>query len=174
MNRRYVALALVALPALVLALTLRPPSPAVAGSGRGDLGVLLADLSPEACRAAGIPSGVLVIEVIPGGPADRKGVLEGDIITAYENAPVVSAVELMGRVRRDGPGFLAGITIRREGSDRWLGFVELAEQPSPPPSGEMLEARFQQLEDELDDLRARVDSLERAPRAIPRRPVVLH
>jgi len=174
MTRRYLAWIPALLILLVLGLSLRPRSPAAAGTARGDMGILVTDLTPEACHAAGVQQGVLVIDVVLGGPADLKGIREGDIITAYEHEPVYSAVELIGRIRRDGPGFQAGVTISRDGSERWIGFVELAEQPVPPPSGDVIEARFERLEDEIADLRARVDSLEKLPRPIPRRPVVLH
>jgi len=174
MTRRYAAWIPALLILLVLGLSLRPRSPAAAAAARGDMGVLVADLTPEACHAAGVEHGVLVIDVVPGGPADLKGIQEGDIITAYEHEPVYSALELLGRIRRDGPGFQAGISISRNGSERWIGFVELGEQPVPPPSGDVIEARFERLEDEIADLRARVDSLEKLPRPIPRRPVVLH
>ena len=177
MTRRYLAwgtIVPVALLTLVLGLSLRPRSPAAAAAARGEMGILVTDLTPEACHAAGVEHGVLVIDVVPGGPADLKGIQEGDIITAYEHEPVYSAVELLGRIRRDGPGFQAGVSISRDGSERWIGFVELAAQPVPPPSGDLIEARFEQLEADIADLQARVDSLEKLPRPIPRRPVVLH
>jgi C-terminal processing protease CtpA/Prc len=138
------------------------------------MGLTVVDLTPEARRAAGVAQGVLVIDVVPGGAADRKGIQEGDIITAYENEPVRSALELLARIRHDGPGFQAGVSISREGSERWIGFVELDAQPVPPPSGDVIEARFEKLEDDIADLEARVDSLERLPRPIPRHPVILH
>jgi len=138
------------------------------------MGIVVTDMTLEARHAAGVQSGVLVMEVAPGGPADLKGIQEGDIITAYEHEPVYSAIELIGRIRRDGPGYQAGVTISRDGSERWIGFVELAAQPVPPPSGDLIEARFERLEDDIADLQARVDSLEKLPRPIPRHPVVLH
>jgi hypothetical protein len=174
MTRRYAVWIPALLLLLVVGLSLRPRTPAAAGTARGDMGIVVTDMTPEARHAAGVQHGVLVLEVVPGGPADRKGIQEGDIITAYENEPVRSALELLGRIRRDGPGFQAGVSISREGSERWLGFVELAQQPVPPPSGDLIEARFERLEADIADLQARVDSLERLPRPIPRRPVVLH
>src|SRR5688572_3026703 len=90
---------------LAIGLLLQPDAPRAAARA-GDMGVLFTDLTPEAAQVAGVPGGVLVIEVLPGGPAEKKGLEAGDIITEYENAPVRSAAELMARIRRDGEGFL--------------------------------------------------------------------
>jgi hypothetical protein len=157
---------------LALGLSLRPPSLRAADRVQGDMGIVVSDLSPEACRAAGVTQGVLVIEVVPGGPADRKGIVEGDIITEYENQPVRSAVELLGRIRHDGEGYMAGVRINHDGSDRWIGFIQLAARPGPLPAPEELNSRFARLEDEIGDLRARIVALEKQ-RVIPRRPAVV-
>ena len=158
---------------LLLGLAFRPPSPRAAGRAPGDMGIVVVDLSPEARRTAGVKSGALVIDVLPDGPADQKDIHEGDIITEYGNEPVRSAAELTGRIRRDGPGYLASVSILRDGSEHWLGLVTLAARPAPPATREEINAHFAQLEDELDALKARVDSLERA-RVIPRRPAIQH
>jgi hypothetical protein len=155
---------------LAFGILLQPSAPRAA-SRAGDMGALFVDLAPDALQAAGIPGGVLVIEVLPGGPAEKKGLEAGDIITEYENAPVRSAAELLARIRRDGEGFLAGVRIRRDGSDRWIGFIPLGAMPLPPPAASEIDDRFARLEDELDELRARVEKLEKA-RVIPRKPPV--
>lgn len=187
MPRRYAlwgTLVPVILLTLALGLSLRPPSLRAASRAQGDMGLVFSDLSPEACRAAGVPQGVLVIDVVQGGPADKKGIVIGDIITEYENRPVRSALELMSHIRQDGEGFLAGVRINHEGSDRWVGFITLAARPGPPPEPKQLDARFAQLEDdtdarfnrledEIDGLRERIAVLEQQrPRVIPRRPAV--
>jgi hypothetical protein len=166
MTRLALALALV----LVALLAFRPSAPRAAAK-RGDMGILVSDLSPEACRAAGVNSGVLVVDVVPDGPADKKGIVEGDIITEYENEPVRSAALLLGRIRHDGPGFLAGVRIRHDGVDRWIGFIPLEAAPEPPPTADEVAERFGRLEQEIDALEARIVSLEKA-RAIPRRQVL--
>ena len=174
MARRYVAwgaLVPVILLTLIAGLSLKPRSPAAAGSAPGDMGVVVTDLSADELHAAGARCGVLVIDVAPGGPADREDIEEGDIIVEYEHEPVRSAAWLYGRIRRDGEGFLAGVTIRRDGSERWVGFVKLAARPAPPPTTDELEARFARLEDQVDALTARVEQLEQA-REIPRRRVL--
>lgn len=169
---------------LALGLSLRPPSLRAASQAQGDMGIQFSDMTPEACLAAGVTQGVLVLDVFPGGPADKKGIVPGDIITEYENRPVRSALELTSWIRQDGEGFLAGVRIRHQGSDRWVGFIQLAARPGPPPEPKQIDARFtrleddtdarfDRLEDEIDGLRERIAVLERQrPRVIPRRPAV--
>jgi hypothetical protein len=175
MTRRYAlwgTLVPAILVTLALGLSLRPPSLRAASQAQGDMGILVSDMTPDACRAAGVTQGVLVIDVTPGGPADKKGLMPGDIITEYENQPVRSALELMSRIRQDGEGFLAGVRINHDGSDRWIGFIQLAARPEALPKPGELNSRFRRLEGEIDDLRARIVVLEKQ-RVIPRRPAVV-
>jgi len=144
--------------ALPLLLVLEPSVPNAAAPGW--MGIAVADLTPDECRAAGVKRGVQVVEVEPGGPADRKDIEEGDLIIQYENQPVRSAAWLMGRIRRDGAGFMASVRIRRDGEERWAGLVTLAAAPPPPPSPEETDARFAALERQVDALTARVAELE--------------
>ena len=173
MPRRYAAwgtLVLATTLTFTLALSLQPRLPRAAGRVPGDLGVVLADPSPEECRRAHIQGGALVVEVIPDGPADREDLREGDIITEFENEKVVSAAELLGRIRRTGAGNLVSIHISRVGKEQWLGLVKLEPRPAPPPSAAAIEDRFIALEQQLDAVRARLDALERV-RTIPHKPV---
>jgi len=147
--------AVLALPLLLL---FEPSAPNAAAPGW--MGLAVADLTPDECRAAGVKRGVQVVEVEPGGPADRKDIEEGDLIIQYENQPVRSAAWLMGRIRRDGAGFMASVRILRDGEERWAGLVTLAAAPPPPPSAEDTEARFAALEREIDALTVRVAELE--------------
>ena len=64
------------------------------------LGATLADLSPEACRKAGVKSGALIVAIDPGSPADKEDLREGDIITQFEGEPVTAAYQVYGKIRR--------------------------------------------------------------------------
>ena len=157
MSRALVVIALL-LPAFLL---LEPATAAAPGW----MGFVVADLTPDQCRAAGVKRGVQVVEVEPGGPADRKDIEEGDLITRYEDQPVRSAAWLMGRIRRDGAGFMASLHYLRDGQEHWAGLVTLAAAPPPPPSPAEIQDRFAQLEHEVDQLSKRVAELEdRLPR----------
>ena len=151
--------ALVVFALFLVALLLLKPT-AAASRAPGWMGIAVADLSPDQCRAFGVKRGVQVIDVEPGGPADRKDIEEGDLIVKYEDQPVRSAAWLMGRIRRDGAGFLASVHVRRDGMEKWAGLVSLAAAPPPPPSPEDLSARFEELEREIAVLSKRVTDLE--------------
>ena len=146
--------------ALFLALFLLLKPTAAASRAPGWMGIVVADLTPDQCSAAGVKRGVQVVEVEPGGPADRKDIEEGDLITRYEDQPVRSAAWLMGRIRRDGAGFLASVHVMRDGKESWAGLVTLAAAPPPPPSPAEIEERFAALEREIDALSSRVAALE--------------
>lgn len=158
MSRALVVIALL-LPAFLL---LEPATAAAPGW----MGFVVADLTPDQCRAAGVKRGVQVVEVEPGGPADVKDIEEGDLITKYDDQPVRSAAWLMGRIRRDGAGFLASVHYLRDGEDHWAGLVTLAAAPPPPLSPAQVDERIARLEDEIDALTKRVSELERSGRIV--------
>ncbi|WP_345945156.1 S1C family serine protease [Streptomyces albus subsp. chlorinus] len=53
--------------------------------------------------------------VISGGPADRAGLEEGDVITEVGGRPVADGEELIVRVRSHRPGDRLGLKVRRDG-----------------------------------------------------------
>ena len=57
---------------------------------RGWLGVALQPLSKELVQTLGLPGseGALVASTIPGSPAAKAGLLQGDVILSYDKAPV--------------------------------------------------------------------------------------
>jgi serine protease Do len=57
-------------------------------SQRPTFGVTAVLLDPATAAAAGLPPGALVRSVAPAGPADRAGILKGDVITAVNGAAV--------------------------------------------------------------------------------------
>ncbi|NLT53089.1 MAG: PDZ domain-containing protein [Actinomycetales bacterium] len=53
-----------------------------------------------------------------GGPADRAGIREGDVITRFEGRPVSAPEELIVAIRAQVPGDRVTLTVRRGGRDR--------------------------------------------------------
>jgi serine protease Do len=60
--------------------------------------------------------GVVVSYVVPGSPAALSGMAKGDVILAYNNTPVASAVELSRYVRQTSPGTTVGLQFVRRNS----------------------------------------------------------
>ncbi|MCG6536214.1 MAG: trypsin-like peptidase domain-containing protein, partial [Syntrophales bacterium LBB04] len=63
---------------------------------RGWVGLTLQSLSPEIAQHFGIKetSGILVSDVLPGGPADNAGIQRGDVITNFNDKEVRNASDL--------------------------------------------------------------------------------
>jgi serine protease Do len=82
---------------------------------RGQLGVLVKALAPEAARRAGVAHGVLVGGVQPNGPAARAGIQSGDIIIEYNGKAVSSPDEMVDMVQGTKPGTTVPVRLMRNG-----------------------------------------------------------
>lgn len=58
------------------------------------IGVAVRDIPEELRVQYGAPQGIMVMEVVPGSPADLAGILPGDIITTFGGQEVTSTVTL--------------------------------------------------------------------------------
>jgi S1-C subfamily serine protease len=141
-------------------LAVRPrPAEASTLTEAGDVGAAFAELPRNYARIVDYQgTGALVVDVRPGGPADRKGLQEGDIVTRLDQWEVRTAVELAGRIRRMRPGSLASVEIYRDGSTRWLGLIQVEERR--PDS--LLEERVAALESQMQAARAEIAALRAA------------
>ncbi len=83
---------------------------------RGWLGANLQDLTYEQARQMGLSTskGVLVMEVVKGGPAEKAGLLKGDVILDYSGAQVADAEDLRNRVATAAAGQEAKLTVLRK------------------------------------------------------------
>lgn len=59
--------------------------------------------------------GALVRQVLPGSPAEKAGILPGDVITALEGRPVKSMLMLMVNLRSHSPGDEVQVELTRNG-----------------------------------------------------------
>ena len=84
------------------------------------LGVTLQDLSAPLASSFGLdaPDGALVSSVMPGSAAAKAGLKSGDVITAIDGQPVVSADSLVGYVRAKTVGEKIKLTIVRDGQQK--------------------------------------------------------
>ncbi|MGZ8361678.1 MAG: PDZ domain-containing protein, partial [Allosphingosinicella sp.] len=116
---------------------------------RGYIGVGLQDIDEGVAAALGIERnrGELIRSVTPGGPADRGGVHQGDVVISVAGQPVTPDQTLAYLVSRQPIGTRIPLEVIREGQRRNMS-VTIAERPT---------------EDEL----ARINNLEPEGPAVP-------
>jgi serine protease Do len=104
---------------------------------RGYLGVAVAPVTPEVRRVLDLPPqrGALVIQVVPSSPAAAAGIAEGDVITAFQDAPVQSPTDLTRRVAGTPPGTRAVLEVARRGGERTVS-ATLGRLSDEPASGD--------------------------------------
>jgi serine protease Do len=78
-------------------------------------------------RALGVKNGVIVQEVIRGGPSERAGMREDDIIVAYNGKPVKDGDDLVSMVSAAPIGSMQTVTVDRGGKRMDLK-VEIADR----------------------------------------------
>jgi S1-C subfamily serine protease len=101
------------------------------------LGIQGGTITPALAKAVNLPvsKGVLVAEVVKGGPADKAGLeggnteatiegatfqLGGDIITEVDGKPISSMEEVIEAVNADKPGDKMELTVLRHGETKTL------------------------------------------------------
>ncbi len=115
---------------------------------RGYLGVMSQKLSPEIASALKLahPSGALVAEVDPDGPAAKAGLKPGDIVTAVNGSEVGDPRALARQVAAIRPGSVATVAVQRDGAEQTLKMTAAAlpektadaSVPGEPSSGAKL------------------------------------
>ena len=84
---------------------------------RGYLGATVQNLTPELAKGFGLPDrkGAVVAELAPGGPASKVGLEAGDVLTAFDGAPLTSSTDLTRDVARTVPGQVFTLALYRGG-----------------------------------------------------------
>ncbi len=98
---------------------------------RGYIGVAMQDVDEGVAAALGIDRnrGVLIRSVTPGGPADRGGVRQGDVVISVAGQPVTPDQSLAYLVAQQPVGSRIPLEIIRQGQRRNVA-VAVAERPS--------------------------------------------
>jgi serine protease Do len=84
---------------------------------RGLLGVNIQDLTPELAKSFGLKDthGALVAKVAPDGPADKAGILQGDVVVKFNGREVMAAKDLSRIVAGTPVGETVALQVIREG-----------------------------------------------------------
>lgn len=100
---------------------------------RGWLGVSIQRLTPELAEKFGIKDldGALVGDVVKGSPAEKAGIMRGDIVLEYNGKKVKDADSLRNTVAQTKAGVQVNIKILRKGKEYNLA-VTITESPKEP------------------------------------------
>lgn len=84
---------------------------------RGMLNIKIQEVTAEIAEGLGLkqPTGVLVYEVDPGGPADKAGIKPGDLIIEFNGVPIKNTRKLQIAVSEAAVGSDVKIIIMRSG-----------------------------------------------------------
>jgi serine protease Do len=87
---------------------------------RGWLGVVIQEVNKDLAESFGLKhaKGALVAQLVPGSPAEKGGLLSGDIITAFNGQEINLSTDLPHRVGRVKPGADAKLSIVRNGKTK--------------------------------------------------------
>lgn len=118
---------------------------------RGYMGVTIQPITEELAQSFGLKQakGALVNDVIKGGPADKAGIRQGDIITGLNGNEVKDPAHLQRLVAEAGIGKVAKIAIFRDGRALELN-ITLASADSAPKQRQRVERGGRQQEGEAD------------------------
>ena len=91
-------------------------------------GLQAVPIPPAAAQQAGLPEGLYVQTVTPGGPAATAGLRPGDVITKIDGAPATSNIQLQELTLTKKPGDTVPIEYTRDGQSATVT-ITLAAQP---------------------------------------------
>jgi serine protease Do len=105
---------------------------------RGWLGIAMQPLTSALAKAIGRPNthGVIIDTVEPHSPAARAKLEQGDVITAFNGAPIKSARDLALDVGNTSKGNTAKLTIWRNGHQKTVAVVIGEQMPNEVASNE--------------------------------------
>ena len=108
-----------------------PAGAAAAPGGKGFLGVGTRPVEPEDAQQLGLtePRGALVGQLYPGGPAERAGLVPGDVVIGADGTPINQPQELVALVGAHHPGDVLTLQVFSQGQSKTVK-VQLG---SPPP-----------------------------------------
>jgi serine protease Do len=84
---------------------------------RGYMGVNIQDITPDMAKSLKLEEnfkGVIFADIVPGGPAERAGLKQGDILVRFDEETIESGIQLRNRVAATDPGKKVKVEILRD------------------------------------------------------------
>ncbi len=107
---------------------------------RGWLGVNIQPLTPELVKQFNLQDdkGVLLSDVVEGGPAEKGQLRKGDVIIEYDGKKIESPLQLRNMVATTAPGQIVKLKLIRDGKPLILS-VTIAELPAETQAASALQ-----------------------------------
>jgi serine protease Do len=101
---------------------------------RGWLGIVIQDVNDDLAQSFGVreKGGVLVADVMRGGPGDAGGLRPGDVIVEFGGTPIKEVPDLQRRVAAMTPGASADVKVIRDRGAATMKIV-IGEMPTEEP-----------------------------------------
>lgn len=101
---------------------------------RGWIGVAVQEITPELAESfkLGKIQGVLISEVVRGGPADLAKVKAGDILTSVDNKPLLDSSSMLETIAALQPGKAVALKLLRNQREVVVQ-VKIGRRPRPKP-----------------------------------------
>jgi serine protease Do len=92
---------------------------------RGWLGVNIRDLTPETAKTVHMETGAgaLIVDVLKGGPGDKAGLKQNDVVIAYGDKNITDSAALRNEVAQTPVGQQTRLTILRDGKQEQVTVV---------------------------------------------------
>ncbi len=102
---------------------------------RGWVGIVIQEITPEIAASFNLPNtkGALVTNIVPDGPADKAGVVRGDVILRFNGAEIAHSIDLPRLAADYEPGANSSLLLNRDGEEILLPLT-LGEFPEPDAS----------------------------------------
>src|SRR5438309_6596099 len=102
---------------------------------RGWLGVVIQDLTDELASSFGVREheGVLVADVMKGGPAETAGLRAGDVVVELNGTRIHEVPDLQRHIANVAPGQRVRLGVVRDGAPQRITVI-VAEMPAEEPS----------------------------------------
>ncbi|WP_110709833.1 Do family serine endopeptidase [Salinicola sp. CR57] len=115
---------------------------------RGWLGIDAQQMTPDLASSFGLKtlSGVIVANVVSGGPGDEAGLRPGDILLAIDGKPILDPRETQVDIAEIPPGTELPLTIVRGGEKRQVT-LKVGERPPPTQGNDDAAKRAQATQD---------------------------
>jgi serine protease Do len=89
---------------------------------RGWLGLMIQDITPELAKSFGLKSdkGVLISDIVKGSPAEKAGLMRGDVIVRFNDKEIENAHNLSQLAAAIPPGTQTKIDFLRNGQEKTI------------------------------------------------------